>query len=187
MTCLDIVGGRRYDEDHRRHGTYDVEIAGPHGAGKERQLTAWPRLSGWMSRKAKTLSLSKSLKDGMSPVDERGVSRAIEWRDGRTNGRDGGLEEHGKRRTLDNLAEDACGGRHFDSFVLFLKRAREDGDEERWNKYSRYRGIERMSKQLNCVMESSTCGVGKLKKKKEEAGVGVERGRSKIVKGVIFY
>lgn len=32
------------------------------------RLTAWPRLRGWMSRKAKTLSLSKSLKDGMSPV-----------------------------------------------------------------------------------------------------------------------
>lgn len=28
---------------------------------------AWPLLRGWMSRKAKTLSDSKSLKEGMSP------------------------------------------------------------------------------------------------------------------------
>lgn len=30
--------------------------------------TAWPRLRGWMSRNAKTLSLSKSLKEGISPA-----------------------------------------------------------------------------------------------------------------------
>ena len=30
--------------------------------------TAWPLLRGWMSRKAKTRSLSKSLKEGMSPA-----------------------------------------------------------------------------------------------------------------------
>lgn len=34
----------------------------------EKRLTACPRLSGWISRKAKTLSLSKSLKEGISPV-----------------------------------------------------------------------------------------------------------------------
>lgn len=31
-------------------------------------LTACPRLRGWISRKAKTLSLSKSLKEGISPI-----------------------------------------------------------------------------------------------------------------------
>jgi hypothetical protein len=31
---------------------------------------AWPLLRGWMSRKAKTLSDSKSLKEGMSPSEE---------------------------------------------------------------------------------------------------------------------
>jgi hypothetical protein len=31
---------------------------------------AWPLLRGWMSRKAKTLSDSKSLKEGMSPGEE---------------------------------------------------------------------------------------------------------------------
>lgn len=39
---------------------------------KGMELTAWPRLKGWMSRKAKTFSLSKSLKDGMSPIVDMG-------------------------------------------------------------------------------------------------------------------
>lgn len=30
--------------------------------------TAWPRLNGWISRKARSRSFSKSLKDGMSPA-----------------------------------------------------------------------------------------------------------------------
>lgn len=32
------------------------------------KYTEWPRLSGLMSRKAKTFSFSKSLNDGISPV-----------------------------------------------------------------------------------------------------------------------
>jgi len=34
-------------------------------------LTAWPRDNGWMSKNARTLSDSKSLKDGMSPSFEQ--------------------------------------------------------------------------------------------------------------------
>lgn len=34
------------------------------------ESTAWPLLRGWISRKAKTRSDSKSLKEGISPVDE---------------------------------------------------------------------------------------------------------------------
>lgn len=40
--------------------------------GREMELTAWPRLKGWISRKAKTFSLSKSLKEGMSPIVDTG-------------------------------------------------------------------------------------------------------------------
>ena len=36
--------------------------------GLQGELTAWPRLRGWISRNAKTFSLSKSLKEGMSPI-----------------------------------------------------------------------------------------------------------------------
>lgn len=39
-----------------------------HSRKKGSTLTACPRLRGWISRKAKTLSLSKSLKEGISPI-----------------------------------------------------------------------------------------------------------------------
>lgn len=49
------------------------------GKGREAvELTAWPRLSGWISRKAKTFSLSKSLKEGMSPALRKIFSRQID-------------------------------------------------------------------------------------------------------------
>jgi len=50
------------------------------------RLTAWPRLSGWMSRKAKTFSLSKILKEGISPAAIRRLVLAGEGDRDRSNG-----------------------------------------------------------------------------------------------------
>ena len=67
--------------------------------GHELELTAWPLLSGLMSRKAKVLSLSKSFMEGISPGV---VVRAVHMQ-----------REGPKRRlTLDDFAEDA--GCHVD-------------------------------------------------------------------------
>jgi hypothetical protein len=44
-------------------------------------LTAWPRDNGLMSRKANTLSLSKSLKEGMSPIDVNWACLRVEGGD----------------------------------------------------------------------------------------------------------
>lgn len=58
-------------------------------------FTAWPLLRGWMSRNAKTFSLSNSLREGMSPgwCVNSSVRRPRKWR--------GGI-------TLDDLTKDTC-------------------------------------------------------------------------------
>ena len=45
--------------------------------GKGEERTAWPRLRGWMSRKARTWADSKSLKEGMSPGGD--VNDGVSW------------------------------------------------------------------------------------------------------------
>lgn len=54
-------------------------LGGREGKGKER--TAWPLERGWMSRKAKVLSDSKSFIEGISPVKWGHVSDgSLLWR-----------------------------------------------------------------------------------------------------------
>lgn len=52
---------------------------GSPGRGGQAERTAWPLLRGWMSMKASVFSLSKSLKEGISPVLSRGVSHQGSW------------------------------------------------------------------------------------------------------------
>lgn len=63
--------------------------------------TACPELRGLMSRKASVFSLSKSFKDGISPVSTRSVS-SLHYASVRVEGDD---------HTLDDFAEDTR-GRH---------------------------------------------------------------------------
>ena len=57
------------DHDIQLHGAIQ-KPAHFHAGKREKGIgpTAWPRLKGWMSRKAKTLLLSKSLNEGISPI-----------------------------------------------------------------------------------------------------------------------
>jgi len=81
--------------------------------------TAWPRLRGLMSRNARTLSDSKSLKEGMSPLLLAVLS----------------FELRRKRRevdTFDDLAEDtSCGHHGFVSGVIVEEKG--ENSVSRWN------------------------------------------------------
>jgi hypothetical protein len=58
----------------RVRGNSTSSAGGVGGGGKERRRTAWPLLRGWISRNARTLSDSNSLKEGMSPRGFHSVS-----------------------------------------------------------------------------------------------------------------
>ena len=90
-----------------------ISLIGLRGKRKTaaRRRTVWPWLSGWMSRKARTRSLSKSLKEGISPshLSARLSQSAIG-------------ERFGSYDTFDDFAKDT-GGHSCDCASLSRRRS----------------------------------------------------------------